>query len=119
MACAPTGSGKTLAFLLPILHALKGPTKEGFRAVFVSPTRELAQQIHRECLKLCQGKPFKICLLSKSTNASSEQIAESLQTFDILISTPLRLVQALKEGHIKLHRQVFLYLRNQKITKNI
>ncbi|KAJ3324225.1 DEAD (Asp-Glu-Ala-Asp) box polypeptide 52 [Boothiomyces sp. JEL0866] len=44
IACAPTGSGKTLAFLLPILHDLKAPTKEGFRAVIISPTRELATQ---------------------------------------------------------------------------
>jgi ATP-dependent RNA helicase DDX52/ROK1 len=46
MACAPTGSGKTLSFLIPILHALKGPAKEGFRALIISPTRELAQQVH-------------------------------------------------------------------------
>ncbi|KAH6561036.1 hypothetical protein BASA60_000120 [Batrachochytrium salamandrivorans] len=37
MACASTGSGKTLAFLLPILHDLKGPTKEGFRALIITP----------------------------------------------------------------------------------
>ena len=45
LACAPTGSGKTLAFLLPILHKLKGPTKEGFRALIITPTRELGQQV--------------------------------------------------------------------------
>jgi ATP-dependent RNA helicase DDX52/ROK1 len=46
MACAPTGSGKTLSFLIPMLHTLKGPAKEGFRALIISPTRELAQQVH-------------------------------------------------------------------------
>jgi ATP-dependent RNA helicase DDX52/ROK1 len=45
MACAPTGSGKTLSFLVPVLHSLQGPTKEGFRALIISPTRELAQQV--------------------------------------------------------------------------
>lgn len=50
MSCSPTGSGKTLAFLVPILHELKGPTKEGFRAVIISPTRELAQQVHNSNL---------------------------------------------------------------------
>lgn len=47
MACAPTGSGKTLSFTLPILQDLKQTEKEGFRAVIVSPTRELAQQVYK------------------------------------------------------------------------
>ena len=45
MAMAPTGSGKTMAFVLPILHDLKGPEKVGYRAVIISPTRELATQV--------------------------------------------------------------------------
>ena len=45
LACAPTGSGKTLAFAIPILHMLAKPQKGGFRAVIISPTRELAQQV--------------------------------------------------------------------------
>nr|CAG4643980.1 EOG090X06T3 [Lepidurus arcticus] len=44
LACAPTGSGKTVAFVLPILHLLQKPADRGFRAIIVSPTRELAQQ---------------------------------------------------------------------------
>ncbi|KAJ3275627.1 DEAD (Asp-Glu-Ala-Asp) box polypeptide 52 [Terramyces sp. JEL0728] len=71
IACAPTGSGKTLAFLLPVLHVLKAPAKEGFRAVIISPTRELAAQIHREIQKLIVGKPFKVCVLSKANTASN------------------------------------------------
>jgi ATP-dependent RNA helicase DDX52/ROK1 len=45
MAVAPTGSGKTLAFVLPILHDLGAPEKEGIRALIISPTRELANQV--------------------------------------------------------------------------
>lgn len=45
MACAPTGSGKTISFLLPILQDLEKNAKSGFRAVIISPTRELAQQV--------------------------------------------------------------------------
>ena len=55
LACAPTGSGKTAAFLVPIIHLLDSPQKKGFRAVIVAPTRELANQIHRECVKLSEG----------------------------------------------------------------
>ena len=72
LACAPTGSGKTAAFILPILAHLKDPKKEGFRAIVVSPTRELAGQTQREFTKLCHGKKWKICVLTKAiANASS------------------------------------------------
>uniref|UniRef100_A0A3B5MI06 ATP-dependent RNA helicase n=1 Tax=Xiphophorus couchianus TaxID=32473 RepID=A0A3B5MI06_9TELE len=42
LACAPTGSGKTLAFSLPLLAHLQRPANLGFRALVISPTRELA-----------------------------------------------------------------------------
>lgn len=53
---AKTGSGKTIAFLLPMFRHIKDqrPIKslEGPIAMIMTPTRELATQIHREC------KPF-------------------------------------------------------------
>jgi ATP-dependent RNA helicase DDX52/ROK1 len=39
----------------------------GVRAVVVVPTRELAHQIHNECLKLAQGRKWRIVLFSKAT----------------------------------------------------
>ena len=45
MACAPTGSGKTAAFVIPVLHHLREPRNQGFRAVLLTPTRELAKQV--------------------------------------------------------------------------
>ncbi|CAG8568077.1 1592_t:CDS:10, partial [Ambispora leptoticha] len=102
MAMAPTGSGKTLAYLLPILHDLKGPEKMGYRALIISPTRELAQQIYREIKKLSIGKKFKICMLTKASAATIAQAPHLRQKFDILISTPLRLVHAITEENIEL-----------------
>lgn len=49
LAIAPTGSGKTLAFAIPIIATLGKPMAEGFRAVVISPTRELAQQVRSCC----------------------------------------------------------------------
>lgn len=73
-AISPTGTGKTLSYLLPILAALGNPAASGnsgagsgVRAVVVAPTRELAQQIHNECLKLAVGRKWRIVLFSKST----------------------------------------------------
>jgi ATP-dependent RNA helicase DDX52/ROK1 len=47
LACAPTGSGKTLAYLIPILIHLQHHRSDGFRAVIITPTRELAQQVQK------------------------------------------------------------------------
>jgi hypothetical protein len=53
VGAAPTGSGKTLAFLLPILqHLLEQEEADENRvvqALILTPTRELAQQIQKEC----------------------------------------------------------------------
>ncbi|KAI9026269.1 P-loop containing nucleoside triphosphate hydrolase protein [Hyaloraphidium curvatum] len=110
IACAPTGSGKTLAFLLPILHDLRGPTKEGFRAVIISPTRELAQQTYRHLQNLSKGKPFRVCLLTQIANLENPKVTAQFGHFDILIATPLRLVHALKHDSLKLDKVRHLVL---------
>ncbi|XP_008547010.3 probable ATP-dependent RNA helicase DDX52 [Microplitis demolitor] len=92
LACAPTGSGKTAAFLLPIIHHLKGPAKKGFRAVILNPTRELAKQTYRECMRLSEGRGFRIHIISKLEQALDKYGPKSSQKFDILITTPKRLL---------------------------
>ncbi len=53
---AKTGSGKTMAFVLPLLRHIKDQrpldAMEGPMAMIMTPTRELAVQIHKEM------KPF-------------------------------------------------------------
>lgn len=39
----------------------------GVRAVILAPTRELAHQIHNECLKLAEGRKWRIVLFNKAT----------------------------------------------------
>lgn len=59
---AKTGSGKTAAFVLPMLvHIMDQPELEkgaGPIAVIVVPTRELAEQIHKETRKF--SKPYQL-----------------------------------------------------------
>lgn len=76
-AISPTGTGKTLSYLLPVMAALGSPASSsktdagsGVRAVILAPTRELAHQIHNECLKLAQGRKWRIVLFSKATAAT-------------------------------------------------
>ncbi|XP_071945364.1 probable ATP-dependent RNA helicase DDX52 [Antedon mediterranea] len=94
LACAPTGSGKTAAFIIPILAHLKKSKSTGVRAVVVSPTRELAQQTHREFERLAKGRGLKILVLDK---IQMENTSDKFK-YDILVSTPNRLVYMLNKG---------------------
>ncbi|XP_059618720.1 LOW QUALITY PROTEIN: DEAD box protein 52 homolog [Phlebotomus argentipes] len=102
LACAPTGSGKTAAFLVPIIRDLEVPKKEGFRALIVCPTRELARQILRECSRLCEGINFKLHLITKTQKPEENYSPEKTKRFDILISTPNRICFLLQENLLDL-----------------
>ncbi len=99
LVCAPTGSGKTAAYLVPMIHHLREPRNKGFRAVIVAPTRELASQIHRECLKLCQVRQLRPYIIDK-VNKSSKKLSGN--KLDILVTTPNRLVYMLKTEVVSL-----------------
>uniref|UniRef100_A0A2M4ARS1 Probable ATP-dependent RNA helicase DDX52 n=1 Tax=Anopheles triannulatus TaxID=58253 RepID=A0A2M4ARS1_9DIPT len=91
-ACAPTGSGKTAAFLIPILHHLKGPTKCGFRALIICPTRELAKQTQREALRLGDGMNIRTHVIRTVDDRSKcDYTMESGRKYDILVTTPNRI----------------------------
>lgn len=75
LATAPTGSGKTAAFAIPMLANLAVPSGvssdgPGIRSVVLSPTRELAVQIHAEFTRLSKGRKLHLTLLSKATAAT-------------------------------------------------
>ncbi|KAJ7785769.1 P-loop containing nucleoside triphosphate hydrolase protein [Mycena metata] len=115
-AISPTGTGKTLSYLLPIMSSLGAPSSSansdagsGVRAVVVAPTRELAHQIHNECLKLAQGRKWRIVLFSKATAGTLADKA-TRDKVDIIISTPLRLVASLRSGGLELNNVRHLIL---------
>ncbi|XP_009636557.1 probable ATP-dependent RNA helicase DDX52 [Egretta garzetta] len=97
LASAPTGSGKTLAFCIPLLTHLKQPRNKGFRALIISPTRELASQTHRELVKLAEGTGFRIHMIHKAAEAAKKFGPKSSKKFDILVTTPNRLIYLLKQ----------------------
>lgn len=100
LAGAPTGSGKTLAFLLPVLQLLREHQRHGIRAVIVSPTRELAQQIYEQLQRVAVGQNFRTCLLAKAKHSGDGGLKK--KHFDILITTPLRLVHAIEHEELDL-----------------
>ncbi|CDO52958.1 hypothetical protein DV495_000367 [Geotrichum candidum] len=108
VACAPTGSGKTLAFSIPIVQSLNEHDPSGIRCLIVTPTKELATQIYNEIVKLSRGRDLRICVLTKSQAAKfHSNIANGnnqRRKYDILISTPLRLLSITKTGAIDLSK---------------
>lgn len=96
IACAPTGSGKTLAYLFPIEKILL--EYGGIGAVILTPTRELASQVEREY----NNYDFKMhaAVLSKHVDKRCQ----------IIISTPKRLIDAVKKGTFSLDKVKYLVL---------
>ncbi|CAI1985485.1 hypothetical protein SEUBUCD646_0G01070 [Saccharomyces eubayanus] len=111
LACGPTGSGKTLAFLIPLVQQIiDDKNTPGLKGLIISPTKELANQIYIECFKLShkifleKKRPLQIALLSKSLSAKLKNKVISDKKYDIIISTPLRLIDVVKNEALDLSK---------------
>lgn len=107
IACAPTGSGKTLAFLIPLIQQLV--TKQvgknhGVRGLIISPTNELAVQIFQELETLVRGKNLTIGILSKQLASKLNNDILKASKYDVIVSTPLRLIDIVKNEKIDLSK---------------
>lgn len=110
---AQTGTGKTAAFLIPLIErilrtkqdpnherAIKDWNARSFVLILV-PTRELADQINENAIKLCAGTGFKSYPVYGGTGYDKQK--EALQAgLQFLISTPGRMIDLYKENHIDL-----------------
>ncbi|CCD72827.1 RNA helicase [Caenorhabditis elegans] len=116
MSCAQTGSGKTAAFLLPIIqHILAGgpdmvkpPAFTNGRrtyypcALVLSPTRELAIQIHKEATKFSYKSNIQTAILYGGRENYRDQVNRLRAGTHILIATPGRLIDIIEQGFIGL-----------------
>lgn len=110
VATSQTGSGKTLAFVLPMLaQLLEPPVAEGVQAVILTPTRELAIQIHETFAKLAQGTPVKAAVVVGGLNENT-QLLQIRRGAQVLIATPGRLNDFLERRLVKLNRIHLLVL---------
>ncbi|KAI8031230.1 hypothetical protein LOK49_LG01G04012 [Camellia lanceoleosa] len=112
VAIAKTGSGKTLGYLIPSFIHLKrthnnpqmGPT-----VLVLSPTRELATQIHDEAVKF--GKSSKVsCTCLYGGAPKGPQLKELYKGVDIVVATPGRLNDFLEMKKVNLHQISYLVL---------
>ncbi|PYI03278.1 P-loop containing nucleoside triphosphate hydrolase protein [Aspergillus sclerotiicarbonarius CBS 121057] len=95
---AKTGSGKTIAFLIPMFRHIKDQrpldNMEGPVGLIMTPTRELATQIHKDC------KPFLKALNLRAVCAYGgapikDQIADLKRGAEIIVCTPGRMIDLL------------------------
>ncbi|KAG7359624.1 DNA/RNA helicase, superfamily II, SNF2 family protein [Nitzschia inconspicua] len=94
LALAETGSGKTAAFALPLLHHLaKDPY--GIFGVIVSPTRELAKQIHQQLLALGSSYNVESALVVGGMDMVQQACALDRKPH-FIVATPGRLAELLR-----------------------
>lgn len=98
VATAQTGTGKTLAFLLPIIEKLLKPTtsqdarpqQSAIQALILSPTRELAMQIHAAFTDIAAGTGLKAAIVVGGMSEQT-QINALRRGVHLVIATPGRL----------------------------
>lgn len=109
---AQTGSGKTASFVLPILHHISSLPSldiedhevQGPYALVMAPTRELAQQIHEETLKLSRYQDAVKVVTVVGGHSIEKQGMELSHGCDIIIATPGRLLDCLERKFVVLNR---------------
>ena len=108
LGCAQTGTGKTAAFAIPLLQLMhqdqQGQQRKGARnikALILTPTRELAIQIHESFT--AYGKFVDLKSLVIFGGVSQHPQTEALKRgVDILIATPGRLLDLISQNYITL-----------------
>ncbi len=113
LAVAQTGSGKTAAFSLPILTKIIAlGTKrlpKTARALILAPTRELAVQIEDTIRVLAKGLHVSTALVLGGVSRYS-QVKKMAPGVDILVATPGRLTDLVREGEVNLSDTRWLVL---------
>ncbi|MBA3854462.1 MAG: RNA helicase [Gemmatimonas sp.] len=91
LACAQTGSGKTGGFLLPVLHRLLASPKKATRALILTPTRELAAQVHADFVELAKHTTLRGAAIFGGVGMGPQESAFRHKV-DVIIATPGRLL---------------------------
>jgi ATP-dependent RNA helicase RhlE len=102
---APTGTGKTAAFVLPILHNLLAAKKQNSRrttrALIVTPTRELAEQIHTVISELGKFTALRSATIYGGVGMQPQEKALQ-QGVEVIVACPGRLLDHLNRGNARL-----------------
>lgn len=105
---AQTGTGKTIAFLVALFNRLlQQPAHPNHgsldpRAVIIAPTRELAVQIDKDARQIGGSTVLKMALIYGGVDYEKQR-RQLEQGVDIIIATPGRLIDFVKQGTVKFH----------------
>lgn len=106
---AQTGTGKTGAFVIPILNRILNSDREGIKAVIVTPTRELAQQIDEQIFAIGYHAGISSATIIGGSDFSAQ--AKALKAgVDLIVATPGRLIDQNKIVNIDFSTVEFLVL---------
>ena len=116
LGCAQTGTGKTAAFALPILQRLASfasqsasPARHPVRALVLTPTRELAAQIHQSLEELAVHTPITGAAVFGGVGMGPQEHAFR-SGVDIVIATPGRLLDHMKQPYVRFDKLEVLVL---------
>jgi ATP-dependent RNA helicase RhlE len=113
LAGAQTGTGKTAGFTLPLLQRLQKNPREGQkrhpRVLVLTPTRELAAQVHESVRDYGQYLPFRSAVIfgGVSINPQKQKLIKGV---DIVVATPGRLLDHVQQRSIDLSKIEILVL---------
>ncbi len=107
LGIAQTGTGKTAAFCLPILNhlSLKKINREPRcpRALILTPTRELAIQIHESLQTYGQFLSQRYSVIFGGVG-QNPQVQSLRNGVDVLVATPGRLLDLIQQKHLRLNK---------------
>lgn len=108
---AETGSGKTLAFGVPCIRfitSLPKKQQKGVKAVVVSPTRELAVQIHDQLVQL--AKPAGLEVVCIYGGVPKDPQIKAVKSAHIVVATPGRLNDLIGDGSADISKAEYVVL---------
>jgi len=110
---AQTGTGKTAAFGLPILQQMLDTPKQTIssspRALILTPTRELAEQLAEAIGSYAQFTSLTVTALYGGVKMAG-QMSKLKHGIDVLISTPGRLLEHMALNNVTLANAEFVVL---------
>lgn len=101
-----TGTGKTHSYILPIIERIE-PSRQEVQAVITAPTRELANQIYQEILKVTElaSKEDEIITRCYIGGTDKQRTIEKLKTQPhIVVGTPGRIYDLVNELALFVHK---------------
>ena len=113
LAGAQTGTGKTAGFTLPVLQRLQNKYSEGDKrhpkVLVLTPTRELAAQVHESVRDYGAYLPFRSAVIfgGVSINPQKQKLIKGV---DIVVATPGRLLDHVQQRSIDLSKIEILIL---------